>query len=315
MVGRANSEVVEDQTGDSKLPVLGECDADGYLEYFGGRARNQGWKDSDDSLTNSDGTAAQLPAALCEVQAYLHRGMVGMARRKPELRERAAELKRHFNHDFWMPDEKFFAQALDGSKHQVKAVTSNPGHCLWTRIVERSKAAHVARRLMAPDMFSGWGLRTLSERAVNYDPCSYHNGSVWPFDSALAVAGLRQYGYAVEAERLARSLVEASISFPLRRPPELFCGDGRMPGEPPKEYWNTCTPQLWSAAALFTCVSEILGLDADPRRKSLRVAPMETPLWSRVEVNGLHFAGERVDFVVEGTRVKPGRMGNGVRIN
>jgi glycogen debranching enzyme len=293
----------------------GDADGDGYIEYFGGRARNQGWKDSDDSLTNSDGTPAQLPAALCEVQGYLHRGLVGMSRRNPSLRARAAELKRHFNHDFWMPDEKFFAQALDGSKHQVKAVTSNPGHCLWMRIVERTKAAHVARRLVAPDLFSGWGVRTLSDRAVNYDACSYHNGSVWPFDTALAVAGLRQYGYAIEAERLARALVEASMEFPLRRPPELFCGDERAPGQPPKEYWNTCTPQLWSAAAMFTCVSEILGLDADPRRRNLRIAPVETPLWNRIEVTGLHFAGQRVDFVVEGTQVRAGRLGNGVRIN
>jgi glycogen debranching enzyme len=293
----------------------GDSDGDGYLEYLGGWARNQGWKDSDDSLTNTDGTGATRPAALCEVQAYLHRGLVGMSRRNPALRAYAAELKRRFNHDFWMPDERFVAQALDGSKHQVRAVTSNPGHCLWMRILEKTRAAQVARRLVAPDLFSGWGVRTLSDRAVNYDPCSYHNGSVWPFDTALAVAGLRQYGYAVEAERVARALIEASIEFPLRRPPELFCGETRSPAEPPKEYWNTCTPQLWSAAAMFTCVSEILGLEANPRRKSLRVAPIETALWKRIEVNGLHFAGQRVDFVVEGTTVKAGRLPNGVRLN
>src|SRR5439155_1416938 len=148
----------------------GDLDGDGYIEYLGGRAHNQGWKDSDDSLTNSD-------------------------------------------------------------------------------------------------------------------------GSVWPFDSALAVAGLRQYGCAVEAERVARGVIQAAITFPMRRPPELFCGDARTPTEGPKKYWNTCTPQLWSAAAMFTCVSEILGLEADPRRKSLRVAPIETPLWNRIEVSGLHFAG------------------------
>jgi glycogen debranching enzyme len=293
----------------------GDTDGDGYIEYLGGWARNQGWKDSDGSLTNSDGTDASRPAALCEVQGYLHRGLVGMSRRKPALRAHAAELKRRFNHDFWMPDERFIAQALDGSKHQVRAVTSNPGHCLWMRVLDKAKAAHVARRLVAPDMFSGWGVRTLSDRAVNYDPCSYHNGSVWPFDTALAVAGLRQYGFAIEAERLARALLQASMEFRLRRPPELFCGDGRTPGEPPKEYWNTCTPQLWSAAAMFTCVSEILGLEANPRRKSLRVAPIETGLWNRIEVNGLHFAGQRVNFVVEGTTVNAGRLPNGVRIN
>jgi glycogen debranching enzyme len=293
----------------------GDLDGDGYIEYIGGRARNQGWKDSDNSLTNSDGTDALRPAALCEVQAYLHRGLIGMSRRKPSLRAHAADLRRRFNHDFWMSDEKFIAQALDGHKHQVRAVTSNPGHCLWMRILDKTKAAHVARRLVAPDMFSGAGVRTLSERAVNYDACSYHNGSVWPFDTALAVAGLRQYGYAVEAERIARGLLEACAEFPLRRPPELFCGDVRAPGEPPKEYWNTCTPQLWSAAAMFTCVSSILGLDADPRRKTLRVAPIETGLWNRIEVSGLHFAGQRVDFVVDGTTVKAGRQANGVRIN
>src|SRR5207247_6912522 len=122
-------------------------DAGRHLARLGGPPDNQGWQDPDDSLTNSDGPDASRPAALCEVQAYLHRGLVGMSRRRPELRAQAAELKRHFNHDFWMPDEKYFAQALDGSKHQVRAVTSNPGHCLWMRIVERTKAAHVARRL------------------------------------------------------------------------------------------------------------------------------------------------------------------------
>lgn len=293
----------------------GDSDGDGYIEYHGGRARNQGWKDSDDSLTNVDGTDVSRPAALCEVQAYLHRGLVGMSRRRPALKEMAAGLKWRFNRDFWMPKEKYFAQALDGSKRQVKAITSNPGHCLWMRIVDRPKAALVAQRLTSPDLFSGWGIRTLSDRAVNYDPCSYHNGSVWPFDTALAVAGLRQYGFAHEAEQLARALVEASIEFPKHRPPEVFCGDVREPGAMPREYWNTCTPQLWSAAAMFTCVTSILGLEADPRRKALRVSPIQTSMWNRIEVRGLHFAGQRLDFTVDGTEVKAGRLPNGVRIN
>jgi glycogen debranching enzyme len=293
----------------------GDSDGDGYIEYRGGRARNQGWKDSDNSLTNSDGSTASLPAALCEVQAYLHRGLIGMSRRNPALKNDAAALKRRFNRDFWLSKERYFAQALDGSKRQVEAISSNPGHCLWMRIVDRSKAPHVVRRLMSSELFSGWGIRTLSDRAVNYDPGSYHNGSVWPFDTALAVAGLRQYGFADEAERLARALIEASLHFRLRRPPELFCGDVRVPGAPPKEYGNTCTPQLWSAAAMFTCVSSILGLEADPRRKTLRVAPVRTALWNRVEVTGLHFAGQRIDFAVEGTQVKPERLPPGVRIN
>ena len=292
-----------------------DSDGDGYIEYRGARARNQGWKDSDDSLTNIDGTDALRPAALCEVQAYLYRGLVGLSRRRPELERQAAELKRSFNRDFWMPGEKFVAQALDATKRQVQAITSNPGHCLWMRILDRPKAAHVARRLVSPELFTGWGIRTLSERAINYDPCSYHNGSVWPFDTALAVAGLRQYGYALEAERVARALFEATVESPMRRPPEVFCGEPRVPGEPPKEWWNTCTPQLWSAAAMFTLVSSILGLEADHSgRKTLRIAPIETSLWNRIEVIGLHFAGERIDFSVEGTTVKAGRLPRGVTI-
>ena len=283
---------------------FGDADGDGYIEYRGARARNQGWKDSDDSLTNADGTGALLPAALCEVQAYLYRGLVGLSRRRPELADRAARLKRSFNRDFWMPKEKYVAQALDGHKRQVQAVTSNPGHCLWMRALDAARAARVTQRLMSSELFSGWGIRTLSERAVNYDPCSYHNGSVWPFDTALAVAGMRQYGYAAQAERAARSLLEASLEFPLHRPPELFCGDVREQGSGPKEYWNTCIPQLWSAAAMFTCVSSILGLEADPKQKTLYVEPIETPLWNRIEVRGLHFAGARIDLVVEGTEAR-----------
>ncbi len=292
----------------------GDSDGDGYIEYRGGRARNQGWKDSDNSLTNTDGTAAALPAALCEVQAYVYRGLVGMSRTRPALKQKAAELRRRFNREFWMDDEKYFAQALDGSKHQVLAITSNPGHCLWMRIVDKSRAAHVAARLVSPELFSGWGIRTLSDQAINYDPSSYHNGSVWPFDTALAVAGLRQYGFTIEAERVARALLEASSEFALSRPPELFCGDVREAGKPPREYWNTCTPQLWSAAAMFTCVSSILGLEADLPHKTLRVAPVKTPLWNRLEVGGLHFAGHRIDFAVDGSEVKMGRLPSGIRV-
>ena len=282
----------------------GDLDGDGYIESAGRRFRNDGWKDSGDSLTNTDGSDVLRPAALCEVQAYLHRGLIGMSRRDPSLLQQAAHLKKRFNRDFWMPQKKFFAQALDGSKRQVQAITSNPGHCLWMRAVDRAKAALVVRHLLSRELFSGWGIRTLSDRAINYDPCSYHNGSVWPFDTALAVAGMRHYGFEVEAERTARALIEASIDFPVHRPPELFCGDERESGRAPKEYWNTCTPQLWSAAAMFSCVSSILGIEADPRRKTLRVSPVETELWRRVEVRGLHFAGRRIDFTVEGTEVK-----------
>ncbi|MHB8614201.1 MAG: amylo-alpha-1,6-glucosidase [Candidatus Dormibacteraceae bacterium] len=292
----------------------GDMDEDGYIEYRGARARNQGWKDSDDSLTHLDGTDPPRPVALCEVQAYLYRGLLGMARKRPELKERAEELRRRFNRDFWMAGEKYVAQALDGSKRQVEAISSNPGHCLWAGIVPPDHAIHVAERLVSPELFNGWGIRTLSTRAINYDPASYHNGSVWPFDTALAAAGLREAGFPEHAERVARALMEAGMAVPLRRLPELWRGDEREAGTPPADYAGTCSPQSWSAASAFSLVTSLLGLTADAALGRLMIAPVETPLWRRVVVEGLHFGGHRIDFAVEGTEVKVGKLPEGVTV-
>jgi glycogen debranching enzyme len=293
---------------------FGDLDEDGYIEYWGARARNQGWKDSDGSLTNVDGTDPQRPVALCEVQAYLYRGLLGMSRKRPDLKERAEQLRKRFKDDFWIADEKFVAQALDGSKRRVEAITSNAGHCLWAGILPGDLAASVADRLVSPEMFNGWGIRTLSSRAINYDPASYHNGSVWAFDSALAAAGLRSYGFSEHAETVARSLLEGGMAMPLRRLPELWCGDEREAGRPPVDYPNTCTPQAWSAASAFLLVSTLLGLQADAAHGTLRIAPIETRLWKRVEVSGLHFGGHRIDFSVDGTDVKVGKLPDGIRV-
>jgi glycogen debranching enzyme len=293
----------------------GDLDEDGYIEYWGARARNQGWKDSDGSLTNVDGTDPQRPVALCEVQAYLYRGLLGMSRKRPELKERADELRRRFSRDFWIPGEKFIAQALDGSKRRVEAITSNGGHCLWAGIVPHDQAASVADRLVSSELFNGWGIRTLSTRAINYDPASYHNGSVWAFDSALAAAGLRQSGFGAHAETVARSLLEGGMAMPWRRLPELWCGNEREPGRPPVDYPNTCTPQAWSAASAFLLVSTLLGLQADATHGTLRISPIGTSLFRRVEVSGLHFAGHRIDFAVDGTDVKVGKLPSGISVS
>jgi glycogen debranching enzyme len=294
--------------------TYGDPDHDGYIEYSGGRARNQGWKDSDDALTHVDGTPAPLPAAICEVQGYLYQGLLAMARKRPELKTAAANLRRKFNRDFWMAQEQFVAQGLDGGKRQVKALTSNPGHCLWTGILTPTRARAVASRLVSPEFFTGWGIRTLSDRAVNYDPCSYHDGSVWPHDCAVAAAGLRRCGLAREAGAIARSILEAGMAFPDRRMPELWCGTDRVPGEAPDDYRNSCSPQNWAAASTFSLVATLLGIEADATRGRLRIAPIETPLWSRVEVTGLHFAGHRLDFAVEGARVKVGKLPKGMKV-
>ena len=293
----------------------GDVDGDGYIEYHGGRARNQGWKDSDDSLTHVDGTDPPRPAALCEVQAYLYRALIAMSVRRPELKERAAELRRRFDRDFWMAKEKYVAQALDGTKRQVAAIASNPGHCLWAGLLPSARAADVADRLLSPELFNGWGIRTLSTQAINYDPGSYHNGSVWPFDTAMAASGLRKSGFPQHAERVARALMEGGMAMPLRRMPELWRGDDREAGRPPAEYPGTCSPQAWSAAAGHSLICTLLGLEADARQGQLRVAPIETRLWRRVEVSGLHFDGHRIDFSVDGTTVKVGKLPKGIEVS
>jgi glycogen debranching enzyme len=294
--------------------TYGDPDDDGYIEYSGGRARNQGWKDSDDALTLVDGTPAPLPAAICEVQGYLYQGLLAMARKRPELKAAATDLRRRFNRDFWMARERFVAQGLDRDKRQVEALTSNPGHCLWTGILPPARARAVASRLVSPELFTGWGIRTLSSRAVNYDPCSYHNGSVWPHDCAIAAAGLRRYGLAREAGLIAESILEAGMAFPDRRMPELWCGTDRTPGAAPDDYRNSCSPQNWAAGSTFSLVTTLLGLEADATRGRLRMAPIETPLWRRVEVTGLHFAGYRIDFAVDGKQVKLGKLPRGITV-
>ena len=293
---------------------FGDTDGDGWIDYHGARARNQGWKDSDDSLTHVDGRPAPTPAALCEVQAYFYRGLLGMSSRRPELKARAEELRRKFGRDFWMNDENFIAQSLDGAHSQVRAISSNPGHCLWGGILDSERARMVSRRLLEPDMWSGWGVRTLSDLAVNYDPCSYHNGSVWPHDCTLAAAGMRRAGRTRDAEKVARAVLEAGMAFPDRRLPELWCGTERAEGELPDDYRSSCSPQNWAAASVFALLTTLLGLDADAKRKRLSVAPVTTPLFSRVEVKGLHFAGRRVDFTVDGETVHVDSAPDGVNI-
>ena len=294
----------------------GDKDGDGYLEYgIGVEARNEGWKDSNDSLTNVDGTDVLRPAALCEVQGYLYRALSGLARKRPELKGRAAELQSRFERDFWMPRESFVAQALDGRKKRVEAITSNPGHCLWAGILAPAHARAVAERLVSPELFSGWGIRTLSTRAINYGPRSYHNGSVWPHDNALAAAGLRLSGFATEAEMVARATLESGMAYADRRLPELFSGADRVRGRLPEDYEASCRPQNWGAASAFQMIHALLGLEADATRGVLRIAPVETLLWKRIEVSGLHFGAHRLDFSVEGERVNVGTVPRGIRVD
>src|SRR5258708_26998375 len=196
-----------------------------------------------------EGPDVLRPAALCEVQGSLYGALKGLARNRPELEGRASELASRFDRDFWMPREGFVAQALDGRKQRVEAITSNPGHCLWSRILSPARAHAVAERLVSPELFSGWGIRTLSTQAINYDPRSYHNGSVWPHDNAIAAAGLRFSGVPAEAEMVARATLESGLAYADRRLPALFSGAERLPGKGPEDYAASCRPQTWDAAS------------------------------------------------------------------
>jgi hypothetical protein len=193
---------------------------------------NQGWKDSWDGITSADGRPAEAPIALCEVQGYVYdayRSRAELARMVGEedvargWDDRAAALKAAFNERFWLPERGWFALALDRDERPVDACASNMGHCLWSGIVDEDKGPLVAEHLLSPAMFSGWGVRTLSSAMGAYDPVSYHNGSVWPHDNALVLAGLMRYGFVQEAQRVAEALLEAAQHFGGRLP-ELFCG-------------------------------------------------------------------------------------------
>jgi len=264
---------------------------------------NQGWKDSHDSVMHADGRLAEAPIALAEVQGYYYAALSGAAvmaeaigrHDARELRARARRLQERFEADFWMPDEAFYALALDADGAPCRVISSNPGHLLWTGIVSDSRAQIVARRLMEDDMFSGWGIRTLSTRERLYNPMSYHNGSVWPHDTALAATGMRAYGLTSPFVTLASGLFETVLQFEHLRMPELFCGFARVPGHAPTRYPVACSPQAWAAGVAFQLVAAMLGLRPDAAENQLTLARPTLPGWlTWIELRGLRIAKSRV---------------------
>lgn len=236
----------------------GDIDGDGYIEFIPSDPEifpNQGWKDSQDSVSFKDGRIPVFPLALAEVQGYLYSAYNGLdyiykTLGLPEqvFEKQALELKKRFNEDFWLGD--YFALALDGNKNKVDSITSNPGHCLYSGIIDKKKAACVVKRLLEPDMFSGWGIRTMSSKMTKYNPFSYHNGSVWPHDNALIIDGMQRYGYNIEAKKIGVALIEALSKFDGF--PELFSGLEREEySEKPVSFPVSCNPQLWSAGAII----------------------------------------------------------------
>ncbi len=292
------------------MDEYGDRDGDGLLEYQSSAARglrHHGWKDSDGAVVHPDGTPVEGPVALAEVQgyAYLARQRIadllealGQRDRAASLRARAAETRKQFNELFWVESEQYFALALDGDKRPVGTVTSNPAHALYCDVVDPDKAALMARRLLSPDMFSGWGIRTMSKTMAAYNPMSHHNGSVWPHDNAIIAAGLKRYGFATSANRVATAMLDVAASYEDLRLPELFCGFTRRTRSRPVAYPVASSPQAWAAGAPFMLLQTMLGLSARAPEKLLTVNNPRLPRWLQtVELRNLRVGDAKLSLL------------------
>ncbi len=287
----------------------GDLDGDGFVEYERRSPRglvNQGWKDSAEANRYRDGSLAQGPLALVEVQAYVYAarlGMVALARARGEeelarSQEALAEqLRERFEAAFWMDDAGTYALALDRDKRQVDAVASNPGHALWAGIASPERATRVAESLESAELWSGWGVRTLSSATVGYNPIGYHIGTVWPHDNAIIAAGLARYGMREQAAAIAVGLLEATSYFRDSRLPELFCGFDRAGSPYPVPYPVACLPQAWAAGSIFQLVQAMLGMRPDAPARQLELISPSLPAWlPEVRFQNLAVADAVVDL-------------------
>ncbi|MCT0225526.1 glycogen debranching N-terminal domain-containing protein [Synechococcus sp. CS-1328] len=287
--------------------------ADGFLRYLRvaeGGLSNQGWKDSDDSIHHADGRLAEGSIALCEVQAYAYGARrslasilhhLGRTSEAQALLEEAAALRQRFHKAFWTPSIDSYALALDGEGQPCEVRASNAGHCLWTGIATAQAASAIARHLMAPTSFNGWGVRTLDERENRYNPMSYHNGSVWPHDNALIGMGLARYGHRSEALQILTGLFETASAVPMFRLPELFCGFPRREEEGPTFYPVACSPQAWASASVFGLLEAVTGMSIERERGSSRVqVRLRNPCLPKglnlLDINGLRLGEEEINL-------------------
>jgi glycogen debranching enzyme len=288
-----------------------QLDEKGLLTYARHGERGlvqQGWKDSDDAVFHADGRAAAPPIALCEVQGYAEEALrqgamlsetLGLGGGAPRWRERAAALSRQVEDRFWIEEIDTYALALDGEGRACAVRSSNPAHLLYTGLIGGERAARVAAGLLSPAAYNGWGLRTLFAGEARYNPMSYHNGSVWPHDTAIAAAGLARSGFTDEALTLTEGLFNAAIHFDLQRLPELFCGFERQPGQAPTHYPVACAPQAWASGAVFMLVQAMLGLEFEPHRPRVHLRGPRLPPWINwLKIRGLRHGSGELDFHV-----------------
>ncbi|HEY6308526.1 MAG TPA: amylo-alpha-1,6-glucosidase [Candidatus Angelobacter sp.] len=287
----------------------GDLDGDGFVEYQRRSPRglvNQGWKDSWDAIMHRDGQVAKAPIALCEVQGYVYEAKYRMASllrafgdpaSADKLKKEATEMAKRFEKAFWMPSRGFYALALDGEKRQVQVISSNPGHLLFTRMLAQERARTVIQRLMRPDMFSGWGWRTLSQEERVFNPLSYHRGSVWPHDNSILGHGMALYEFREPANHIFSALFQAALNFRHYRLPELFCGIERREYDEPVQYPVSCSPQAWASGAVFLLLGSVLGIRPSAARKELNiVSPTLPPFLDHLNMRNLQVGGSRVDL-------------------
>jgi glycogen debranching enzyme len=277
----------------------GDLDGDGLQEYQTRSPHgyeNMGWKDAGDSVMYPDGTPVKGPKALCELQGYTFDAWTRMAQifdhfQQPEmastLRRKCSELRQKFEDLFWCEETGTYVYALDGDKKQVRTIVSNPGHLLWSGIVPPERARRIIARLFEPDMWSGWGIRTLSDKCPAFNPFSYQNGSIWPHDNGIIAMGCRRYGLLEEAARIARGISEAASYFVFHRLPELYGGITREAGAFPVQYLGANVPQAWAAGSVFHLLRSILGLDADAHNGILFADPALPPWLPDITLHNL----------------------------
>ena len=293
----------------SWMDTYGDRHGEAYVTYTSrskDKLVNQGWKDSGDAIVTADGEVAVPPLALVEVQGYGYAAKLGMAGlfkrigdrdRADRLMREARRLRERFNRDFWMEDEGCFALALQADGRQAAVVSSNPGQALWTGIADQDKAERTIRRLMAEDMFSGWGVRTLSAKARAYNPIGYHLGTVWPHDNSIIAAGCRHYGQDRESLRIFHGLCDAAYHFHAHQLPELFCGFGREQYEIPINYPVACHPQAWASGTLPFLLTTLLGLTPEAFDKRLRInRPLLPEFLDRLDLRGLRVGEATADL-------------------
>jgi glycogen debranching enzyme len=297
----------------------GDSDGDGYVEYFCKTEKgliNQGWKDSGDAIVNTDGSLAAPPIALVEVQAYVYRAKrviaelfrrSGDEERARRLDDEADDLRRKFNRDFWV-EAGWYALALQKDKRPVEVLSSNAGHALWAGVADEEKARRTAASLMTDEMFTGWGVRTLSAREVYYNPLGYHVGTVWPHDNSIVAAGFKRYGCEREAMRVFVGLLQAAIHFDGRRLPELFGGFHRDDYGVPVPYPVACQPQAWASGTMPYLLTALLGLEPEGFENRLRVVrPVLPEFINHVEIRRLGVGEALADLRFE-------RAGEGIEV-